>query len=147
VPLESWRPLTTDQCRDMQSGGLIELAAHTHTHDDFRQRPDDLRVDLQQNEQELRERFGIAPATFAFPFGVVREGFAGGVLSEVAREAGFLCALSTEPDLVLRNQDPFSWGRFPAEQHDTAATLTAKLGGWTGVFRGMKQIIRGCLPK
>ena len=45
VPRDSWQPLTTDQCREMQAGGLIELAAHTHTHDDFRGRPADLRID------------------------------------------------------------------------------------------------------
>ncbi|MCE9528188.1 MAG: polysaccharide deacetylase family protein [Planctomycetales bacterium] len=143
VPLDSWRPLTTDQCREMQSSGLIELAAHTHAHDDFRNRPDDLWLDLEQNRKELKECFGIQQPALAFPFGVEREGFAGGVMSEIAREACFQCALSTEPDLVLRNQDPFTWGRFPAEQHDTAATLAAKLGGWTSVLRGIKRVLQG----
>ncbi|MFN0018650.1 MAG: polysaccharide deacetylase family protein [Pirellulaceae bacterium] len=142
VPTDSWRILTTDQCREMQASGLIELAAHTHTHGDFRDRPDDLAMDLEQNRKELKERFGIQQPTFAFPFGVERDGFAGGVMSEIAREAGFQCALSTEPDLILRNQDPFSWGRFPAEQHDTAVTLAAKLGGWTSALRGMKRALQ-----
>ena len=147
VPADSWRPLTTDQCREMQASGLIELAAHTHTHDDFRERPEDLRLDLQQNQQELRERFEITQATFAFPFGVVRDGFAGGAMSEVARSVGFSCSLSTEPELVRRDQDPFSWGRFSAEQHDTAATLAAKLGGWTCALRGIKKAITSPLHK
>ena len=147
VPTDSWRILSTEQCREMQSSGLIELAAHTHTHDDFRERPDDLLLDLEQNRNELKRRFGIRQPTFAFPFGVVRDGFAGGVMSEIAREAGFQCALSTEPDLVLRNQDPFSWGRFPAEQHDTAATLAAKLGGWTSVLRGIKRALQSRFRK
>ena len=147
VPTDSWRPLTTAQCREMQAHSLIELAAHTHTHDDFRGRPEGLRLDLQQNQQELRERFAIVRATFAFPFGVVREGFAGGSMSEVARDSGFQCALSTEPELIRRNQDPFSWGRFPAEQHDTAATLAAKLGGWTCALRGMKRAIQSRFRK
>ena len=68
-------------------------------------------------------------------------------MAEVARDAGLLCALSTEPELVLRNQDPFSWGRFPAEQHDTAATLAAKLGGWTCALRGIKQAIQSRFRK
>jgi peptidoglycan/xylan/chitin deacetylase (PgdA/CDA1 family) len=131
----------------MQADSLIELAAHTHTHDDFRGRPEDLRLDLQRNQQELRGRFGISRATFAFPFGMVREGFAGGAMSEVARDSGFQCALSTEPELIRRNQDPFSWGRFPAEQHDTAATLAAKVGGWTCALRGMKRAVQSRLRK
>jgi peptidoglycan/xylan/chitin deacetylase (PgdA/CDA1 family) len=147
VPADSWRPLTTEQCRRMQASGLVELAAHTHTHDDFRGRPDDLWLDLQRNQQELQERFGIAQATFAFPFGVVRDGFAGGAMSEVARDVGFPCSLSTEPELVRRDQDPLSWGRFAAEQHDTAATLAAKLGGWTCALRGIKQSIASRLRK
>lgn len=147
VPADSWRPLTTEHCREMQAGGLIELAAHTHTHEDFRCKPNDLRLDLQRNRQELLERFGIAQATFAFPYGVVRDGFAGSPLAEVARDAGFLCSLSTEPELVRRGQDPFSWGRFTAEQYDTAATLAAKLGGWTCALRGIKQAITNHTPK
>jgi peptidoglycan/xylan/chitin deacetylase (PgdA/CDA1 family) len=131
----------------MQAGGMIELAAHTHTHDDFRYRPSELESDLQMNSQELQNRFGIDRTTFAFPYGVVRDGYAGGPLSEVARDAGLRCALSTEPELVHRNQDPFSWGRFPAEQHDTAATLAAKLGGWSSILRSMKHAARGWFPK
>lgn len=147
VPLDSWRPLTTGQCREMQATGLIELAAHTHTHDDYRGRPNNLSIDLQRNSRELGNRFGVSRPTFAFPFGVVRDGFAGGIMSEVAREAGFRCALSTDPELVRHNQESFLWGRFPAEQHDTAATLAAKLGGWTCALRGLKHALRGCFGK
>src|SRR4051794_18794241 len=46
VPAETWRPLSLDQCRQMQASGLIELAAHTHTHQDFRGRLDAFRDDL-----------------------------------------------------------------------------------------------------
>ena len=147
VPADSWRPLTWDQCREMRESNLIELAAHTHTHDDFRGRPDDLLRDLQQNVLEIQQRVLPTRPSFAFPYGVVRDGFAGGEMSEIARQAGLLCSLSTEPELVLREQDPFSWGRFPAEQHDTAATLAAKLGGWTCALRGMKRAIQSRFRK
>jgi peptidoglycan/xylan/chitin deacetylase (PgdA/CDA1 family) len=147
VPADSWRPLTTAQCREMQADSLVELAAHTHAHNDFRGRMEDLRLDLQQNQLELRNRFGVSQATFAFPFGMVKDGFAGGAMSKAARDSGLQCALSTEPELVCRHQDPFSWGRFPAEQHDTAATLAAKLGGWTSALRGMKRAIQSRLRK
>ena len=142
VPPGSWRPLTTAQCLEMQESGLIELGAHTHTHADFRGRPEDLRQDLRQNLQELRDRFGIQDAPFAFPFGMVKEGFAGGGFSQVAKEVGMLCSLSTEPELIARSASPFSWGRFPAEQHDTAATLAAKLGGWACAVRGITRAFK-----
>jgi polysaccharide deacetylase len=142
VPPEAWRPLTTSQCREMLDSGLIELGAHTHSHDDFRGRPEDLRQDLQQNLHELRERFDIQNATFAVPFGIVKEGFAGGTFSQVAKEAGMLCGLSAEPELIAKSVSPFYWGRFAAEQHDSAATLAAKLGGWVCALRGLQQAFR-----
>jgi peptidoglycan/xylan/chitin deacetylase (PgdA/CDA1 family) len=147
VPIDAWRPLSWDQCLEMHDSGLIELAAHTHTHDDFRGRPPELLADLQQNVHEIESRVPLARASFAFPYGVVREGFAGGELSRAAKAAGLACSLSTEPELIQRQQDPFSWGRFPAEQHDTAATLAAKLGGWTVALRGIKRAFRRGLPQ
>src|SRR5690606_15967920 len=57
VPASAWRPLTTNECAEMQQSGLIELGAHTHTHQDFRNRPEALRDDLIQNIAELKDRF------------------------------------------------------------------------------------------
>ncbi len=135
VPADAWRPLTTDECRQMQKSGLIELGAHTHTHQDFRNRPEALREDLVSNLAELRQRFGLEDATFAFPYGVTRLGFAGPPLNQVAREVGLLCSLSTEPELVRPTDEPFNWGRFNAEAYDTPGSLAAKLQGWYEVLR------------
>jgi peptidoglycan/xylan/chitin deacetylase (PgdA/CDA1 family) len=137
VPAYDWRPLQTSQCRQMQNSGLIELAAHTHTHDDFRSRDEDFRADLAVCQAELRERFGLQEATFAFPSGTKSCGFSGGELAVAAREAGLLCALTTERELVLPTSDPFDWGRFTAESCDTAATLAGKLSGWYGALRAV----------
>lgn len=136
VPQEAWRPLRTEQCRAMQRSGWVELGAHTHTHDDFRNRPDALRQDLQTNLEELQQRFGLEDATFAFPFGSPSLGFAGPPLSDVAQEVGLLCSLTTQQKLVYPGNSPFDWGRFPAEQYDTSATLAAKLNGWYDALKG-----------
>ena len=130
VPSKSWKPLTTAQCREMQDSGLIELAAHTHSHADFRNRPDALREDLRQCLTVLREKFGLKDATFAFPYGTKATGFASPKLAEAVRGAGALCALTTESELITPGSDPYDWGRFTAYQFDTAATLAAKLNGW-----------------
>ena len=119
----------------MQASGLIELGAHTHTHQDFRNRPEALREDLLVNLDQLRERFGLTDSTFAFPYGVTRLGFAGPPLNTVAREVGLLCSLSTEPQLARPGADPFEWGRFNAEAYDTSASLAAKLEGWYETIR------------
>ena len=125
VPCESWKPLSTAQCAEMLDDGLIELGAHTHTHADFSGRPDALRRDLITSLAVLQRRFGVVNATFAFPFG-----YAGPALARAAKEAGVLCALTTQSELVTPQSDPFDWGRFPVYATDTATTLAARLDGW-----------------
>lgn len=135
VPAESWRPLSTDQCRTMLDEGLIELGAHTHTHADFRSRPEALRDDLSVCLDVLHDRFGIEAPTFAFPYGTKHLGFAGPLLSNAVRKTGVQCSLTTESETVSSADDPFDWGRFTAEQSDTPATLAAKLDGWYTLAR------------
>ncbi len=130
VSIGDWKPIETKQCRIMQKSGLIELGAHTHTHQDFRGRSSDLLADLQECKRELRNRFGVKSPTFAFPYGTRKLGFSGPELSPAVRDAGLTCALTTEDEQVFATSDPYNWGRFTAEQHDTAATLAAKLDGW-----------------
>jgi peptidoglycan/xylan/chitin deacetylase (PgdA/CDA1 family) len=137
VPKEAWRPLTTEECRRLIGNGLVELGAHTHTHADFRGRPEELAKDLATNLAVLRERFGIERPAMAFPYGSIREGFASAELASVARDAGVVCALNTEPRLVRPGDSPYSWGRFAAEEHDSARSLAAKLGGWQEAIRRM----------
>ncbi len=136
VPAVAWQPLSTEQCCEMLEDRLIELGAHTHTHQDFRNRPDDLRDDLAVCLTTLRNKFGLQDATFAFPFGTKRLGFSGPVLAEAAKQAGVLCSLTTEDELVQSAICPFDWGRFTAEQSDTARTLAVKL---TGMYQRMRQ--------
>ncbi|ADB18496.1 polysaccharide deacetylase [Pirellula staleyi DSM 6068] len=142
-PIDSWRPLSTDQCREMQRSGLIELAAHTHTHADFRGRPDALYEDLLINQQVLAERFGITEATFAFPYGTRSTGFSGPLLAGAVKAAGLSCALTTESELVFPTSDPFDWGRFTAEEHDTPSMLASKLSGWYTAIRKLGRTLLG----
>jgi peptidoglycan/xylan/chitin deacetylase (PgdA/CDA1 family) len=130
APLASYRPLRRSECRELAASGLVELAAHTHTHQDFRGRPDDFRSDLQTNVAALRDEFGIERPTFAFPFGCPYRGFAADDLVAAAKRCGVVCGLTTEAALVDPQDDPFRWGRCNAFPWDTARTLAAKLGGW-----------------
>lgn len=133
---ECWRPLSTQQCRAMHTSGLIEFGSHTHTHDDFRDRPEEFARDLETSLAVLRDRFAIRDATFAFPYGTRRTGFSGPKMAAVCRAMGMLCSLTTEEELVGAGDDPFDWGRFTAEADDTSATLAAKLDGWYDLLRG-----------
>jgi peptidoglycan/xylan/chitin deacetylase (PgdA/CDA1 family) len=147
VPSETWRPLTTEECRRLIANGLVELGAHTHTHADFRGRPEALVADLEQNLAVLREQFGIEEPTFALPYGTKCDGYASAALARAAREAGVICCLTSEPNLVRAGDAPFDWGRFAAEDHDTAGTLAGKLGGWHSALRQLGKKAVACQPR
>jgi peptidoglycan/xylan/chitin deacetylase (PgdA/CDA1 family) len=135
VPSDAWWPLTLDQCRELQASGLIELAAHTHTHQDFRGRLDDFRNDLRQCREFLRDELGIFESTFAFPYGSKKLGFSGVELARVVRELGFECGLTSDGELARIDEDRFDWGRFQVDQGDSAGVLAGKLSGWFGWLR------------
>jgi peptidoglycan/xylan/chitin deacetylase (PgdA/CDA1 family) len=139
VPSEAWRPLSTDECWQMLASGLIDIGAHTHTHADFRGRPDDMLADLEMNLAILREKFGIDKPAFSLPYGTKRDGFASSELASTARSAGICCSLTTEATLIRPTDSPFDWGRIPVEAHDTARTLAARLGGWQEALRAKFQ--------
>lgn len=146
VPPDAWQALSLAQCREMQASGLIELAAHTHTHQDFRGRPEALRDDLRGCLAFLRQNFNLTDATFAFPYGTRKLGYSGPAMAQAAREVpGILCALTTEAELASLGTDPFDWGRLTAEQSDTAATLAGKLRGWYSLLRQSLHSLRGAI--
>jgi len=130
APAHSYRPLTTEECRELVASGLIEIGAHTHTHDDYRGRPRAFRDDLQKSVDLVRAKFGIEEVPFAFPYGGRHTGFAADDLVEAAQHAGVACGLTTEPILIEPDSDPFRWGRFEVLPWDTSTTLAAKLSGW-----------------
>jgi peptidoglycan/xylan/chitin deacetylase (PgdA/CDA1 family) len=147
APAESYRPLTWDQCREMADAGLIEFGAHTHTHQDFRGRPDEFYADLQTSVEIVRERMGIDSVPFAFPFGSSRRGHAGPELVAAAKCSGVSCGLTTDPLLVDLQSDPFTWGRFNAFAWDTASTLAAKLDGWYSWAPQLKHRTTGTIRR
>jgi peptidoglycan/xylan/chitin deacetylase (PgdA/CDA1 family) len=130
IPPSSYRPLRWEQCRRMQSAGLVELGAHTHTHRDFRGRAELFEEDLAICVEVLRQHLHMEEVSFAFPFGRRHTGFSGDELMEAARRAGVTCALTTEAELVDVRSDPFGWGRFNVYDFDTGETIAAKLEGW-----------------
>jgi peptidoglycan/xylan/chitin deacetylase (PgdA/CDA1 family) len=130
MPGEAFRPMTVEQCRELRRSGLIELAAHTHTHRDFRNQPEALRRDLQTCVDYLRRVLDLDQIAFAFPYGKPSLGYASRDLVDAARVAGVTCALTTEDILVDPLADPFTWGRFNVYDFDTSATIAARLAGW-----------------
>jgi peptidoglycan/xylan/chitin deacetylase (PgdA/CDA1 family) len=142
VRVREYRPLRIQQCREMLASGLFEFGAHTHTHQDFRGRPDDFLVDAAQSIEIVRDLFQLDEVPFAFPYGGTAQGHAGGELAQALQAAGACCALTTDSDLVdPLVDDLFSWGRFTVFSWETPRTLSAKLAGWHAWARGPKKLV------
>lgn len=137
VHVDSWRPLATDECREMQASGLVDFGVHTHTHQDFRSRLGDLADDIRTCQHVLGEKFGTSELSFAFPFGYYDD-----AMMDVVREADLTCAMTVDDGLVHAQSDPFGWGRFIAHDWDTAATLAARREGWYTWLLDRYQISR-----
>lgn len=130
APAESYLSLSTDQCREMQSSGLITIGTHTHTHQDFRGRPDAFREDLRRAVDIITTQFGESDVPFAFPYSMQGLDSASRVLINMARGTGVSCVLNTCGELIPPNCAPFHWGRVNALPWDNGASLAAKLSGW-----------------
>lgn len=137
VPAEAWKPLSTAHCAEMVAHGLVEIGSHTHTHADFRGRPEAFRQDLTQSLGHLRSALGLQQASFAFPFG-----HHDAAMIAAARDLGATCALTTQREPVLPRTDPFSWGRFNVRERDGVAALAFKLSGWYTTMRRVSQCLK-----
>jgi len=102
--------------------------------------------DSEQSCDLLRREFGIRRPALSLPYGIINRGFAGPSWYTAAQRAGLSCCLTTEEQLVDPAQSPFGWGRFIAEQHDTASTLGVKLDGWRDAARDLWRQVRGRRP-
>jgi peptidoglycan/xylan/chitin deacetylase (PgdA/CDA1 family) len=125
VPESSWRPLSTKQCQEMIASGLIEIGAHTHSHESFLGNSGKFREDMNRCLAVLQERLGIQRPSFAFPFGDIDPD-----LVDAVRQLDVSCGLSTTPRRVRASDDEFHWGRFCVFDNDTPGFLAAKLSGW-----------------
>lgn len=129
APVETTRAATLAELHHLADDPLVTFGAHTHTHGDFRDRPDAFEADLGRNLHWLSESFDVNRPALAFPYGRTAYGYAGGELSRRARRAGVRCALTTDAEAPGADADPFAWPRANAYSWDTARTLAAKLAG------------------
>ena len=125
-----WRPIDAAECGDLLDAGW-ELGAHTATHRDFSRVGDEFAADLGESVDWLAREFGIVRPTFSYPYGLVDDWLAG-----VVAASGCRCGLTTESRLIRPGDDPFWWGRFGAEDNESAGMLLGKLSGWFEAARG-----------
>jgi peptidoglycan/xylan/chitin deacetylase (PgdA/CDA1 family) len=123
-----WRPLDWPACKELEASGVVDIGSHTHTHADFRGRPEAFEEDVRVSLELLRAHLGPGRRAFAFPFGA--RAFASGDLRRAAEHAGVTCALTTEIELADPRGDQYGWGRVEAIESDSAAVCASKLTGW-----------------
>ncbi|MFH5803358.1 polysaccharide deacetylase family protein [Alienimonas sp. DA493] len=135
APRESWAPMNHDELRRFADSDYVSLGAHTHTHQDFRGRPELFAADVAECCRVLRNRYGVERPALAFPYGTRERGFSGGELKAAAERTPVRCGLTTADESIRIGADPFDLGRFTATAADTAATLAAKLDGRFGALK------------
>jgi peptidoglycan/xylan/chitin deacetylase (PgdA/CDA1 family) len=146
---EAWRPLTWRQCLEMERSPVVDIGSHSHTHRNFRGRPEELRRDLATSLSLLEAQLGPGPRTFSFPYGSARSArgaFTDASLVEAARSCGVSCSLTTEIALANPATSPYTWGRLEVADTDTSTTLRAKLEGWYSWMGTARQAYRRLLP-
>lgn len=100
---ESKRPLTRQEVRSLAEGGVIEIGAHTVSHQNLAQRTvEEQRAEIFGCRDALTQMCGRAPVSFSYPYGTK------GTFTEetigLVDEAGFLGAFTTELG------SPVPWG-------------------------------------
>lgn len=107
--------LSDDQVRAMVGSGRWELGGHTRTHANLTALPpDEARDEVMASSVELQNLGQTPPKTFAYPFGLFNSDH---VL--MAREAGFVGAVTTEPGIASRPyQEPMQVPRIKVSGND-----------------------------
>lgn len=137
----NYRPMSSSELKAVIADSTITIGAHSHTHSNFVEHPELFNEDVLLNTKILREEYGLETIPFAFPYGVVRLGYAGGEMSRKISVLDVTCAFSTEPDLVDPGDDRYCLGRFSAYPWDTPRSLAAKLNGWFSWVPKIQQLL------
>lgn len=110
----SHRSLSLEDLHSMAHGGLIEIGAHSFTHQDLA----GLSMPLQQEEiyqskLYLESVLGRRVAAFSYPYGSYTE-----ETLSLVHDAGFGCACSATTGIVTPHTDPFRLPRFHVQDWD-----------------------------
>lgn len=122
---EVLRPLTWQQAREMQAGGLVEFGGHTHTHPILsRCTVERQREEIVQCRDRMEAELGRRPRLFGIPNGYPAD-FNKATLAELAA-AGFEHAFTMTPGRVKASCHPLKIPRYgaPVSVWETEATAS-----------------------
>jgi peptidoglycan/xylan/chitin deacetylase (PgdA/CDA1 family) len=109
-PRPTHRTMSTDQVRELVTGGLIEVGAHTIDHPILAALPiEEQRKQIGQSKADLQRMIGRPIHSFSYPYGT-RSSYTQATVNAVV-EAEFTCACSNFPDRLARGVDPYQLPR------------------------------------
>lgn len=104
----SRRALTSDELIELNTGGLIEVGAHTVTHPVLADLPSPAqREEIRQSKEHLERILGKPVTSFSYP-----NGSTSAVTRMMVRDARFVCACASHNDVVWQESDRFHLPRF-----------------------------------
>lgn len=124
--------LSDEQVRTLLATGRWELGGHTRTHANLTALPaDEAREEVLASSVELQKIAQARPPTFAYPFGLFNSDHA-----QMARDAGFIGAVTTEPGIAPSPyQDPMRVPRIKVSGNDHLFAFKLRMrGGRRGLF-------------
>lgn len=102
---DDWEKLTWDDLRAMQDAG-IEIGSHTVEHTNLGQaQAEQVRRELRDSLTHLQQHLEPQPRAFSFPWGKSPD-MSEEAITE-AKNAGYYCAVTTLPGIVLPDDDLF----------------------------------------
>jgi peptidoglycan/xylan/chitin deacetylase (PgdA/CDA1 family) len=117
--------LTWNLLRALERRG-IEIASHTRAHRDLTSLSDrDMLQDLRNSRRVLERRLGHPVPWLAYPFGSYDQR-----VERLARQAGYLLAVTTRPGAVQSARQPFSLPRLRVLDSTGVRGLAAMLRPW-----------------
>lgn len=110
----TYRPLSASELRELADGELVEVGAHTKSHQMLAVRTQDEQQDeILGAKLALEEATGRPVRLFSYPYG--SEDSYSEVTERIVREAGFLGAFTTRFGIVLPWANRFGLPRCPTE--------------------------------
>ena len=116
--------LSREQVSSMVAEGMA-IESHSRSHRDLAGRERDLLIfELLGSRETLEAYTGRAPLTIAWPFGSHD-----GLARQIARQAGYLMAVSTRPGMLHSNTDLHDLARIRINRDLSMAGLASLLRG------------------
>jgi peptidoglycan/xylan/chitin deacetylase (PgdA/CDA1 family) len=130
--------LSWDELREIQRGGLVDIQPHTRTHPILpRLTAAEAWSEIAGSKADVDRQLGVPTSSFAYPAGIY-----GPREANLARQAGFATALTTEAGVNADAEHPFELRRTLILTGDTFKDFQAKIHGALDRTSGLERVIR-----